>query len=87
MKEFLFSLKVFGCSVSIDVSIRERSRLKNLPISLTKLSLKAIWLSENQSQSLLKFQADVDEETGEQVLTCYMLPQIFYSDDQEPGEF
>ncbi|CAG0914558.1 unnamed protein product [Notodromas monacha] len=70
-----------GDCVSLAVLDVSGNRLKNLPITLTKLSLKAIWLSENQSQSLLKFQAEVDEETGEQVLTCYMLPQLFHGDE------
>lgn len=51
-------------------------RLHHLPLSLGACSLKAIWLSENQAQPLLKFQTDVDEETGEKVLTCFLLPQI-----------
>lgn len=50
-------------------------RLPNLPISLTALRLKALWLSVNQSQPLLTFQTDVDQETGEKVLTCVLLPQ------------
>ncbi|CAG0880347.1 unnamed protein product [Darwinula stevensoni] len=52
------------------------NRLKHLPITLVNLNLKAVWLSENQAQPLLKFQSDVDEETGEEVLTCFLLPQI-----------
>ncbi|CAG0892323.1 unnamed protein product, partial [Cyprideis torosa] len=51
------------------------NRLHHLPISLVNLSLKAIWLSENQAQPMLKFQTDVDETTGEEVLTCFLLPQ------------
>jgi len=51
-------------------------RLRYLPLSLGACSLKAIWLSENQAQPLLKFQTDIDEETGEKVLTCFLLPQI-----------
>lgn len=50
-------------------------RLIYLPISLTALRLKALWLSENQSQPLLTFQTDVDPETGEKVLICVLLPQ------------
>lgn len=44
-------------------------------MSLTTLRLKALWLSENQSQPLLTFQTDVDPDTGEKVLTCVLLPQ------------
>ena len=51
-------------------------RLHHLPLSLGACSLKAIWLSENQAQPLLKFQTDIDDETGEKVLTCFLLPQI-----------
>uniref|UniRef100_A0AAZ3PK56 Leucine rich repeat containing 1 n=1 Tax=Oncorhynchus tshawytscha TaxID=74940 RepID=A0AAZ3PK56_ONCTS len=51
------------------------NRLLHLPISLTALRLKALWLSENQSQPLLTFQNDIDPESGEKVLTCVLLPQ------------
>ncbi|XP_054622226.1 protein scribble homolog isoform X15 [Dunckerocampus dactyliophorus] len=51
------------------------NRLQNLPFALTNLNLKAMWLAENQSQPMLKFQTEDDERTGEKVLTCYLLPQ------------
>ncbi|XP_061209877.1 protein scribble homolog isoform X31 [Neopsephotus bourkii] len=51
------------------------NRLQNLPFALTNLNLKALWLAENQSQPMLKFQTEDDEKTGEKVLTCYLLPQ------------
>uniref|UniRef100_A0A8C2ZHS9 Protein scribble homolog n=1 Tax=Cyclopterus lumpus TaxID=8103 RepID=A0A8C2ZHS9_CYCLU len=51
------------------------NRLQNLPFALTNLNLKAMWLAENQSQPMLKFQTEDDESTGEKVLTCYLLPQ------------
>ncbi|XP_034428242.1 protein scribble homolog isoform X19 [Hippoglossus hippoglossus] len=51
------------------------NRLQNLPFALTNLNLKAMWLAENQSQPMLKFQTEDDELTGEKVLTCYLLPQ------------
>ncbi|XP_062850052.1 protein scribble homolog isoform X18 [Trichomycterus rosablanca] len=51
------------------------NRLPNLPFSLANLNLKAMWLAENQSQPMLKFQTEDDERTGEKVLTCYLLPQ------------
>lgn len=50
-------------------------RLTHLPMSLTTLRLKALWLSENQSQPLLTFQTDKDPDSGEKVLTCVLLPQ------------
>ncbi|XP_038600883.1 protein scribble homolog isoform X3 [Tachyglossus aculeatus] len=51
------------------------NRLQNLPLALTTLNLKALWLAENQSQPMLKFQTEEDEATGQKVLTCYLLPQ------------
>ncbi|XP_014469520.1 PREDICTED: protein lap4 isoform X2 [Dinoponera quadriceps] len=58
------------------------NRLQYLPYSLINLSLKAVWLSENQAQPMLTFQTDVDEETGQDVLTCFLLPQLeFHPDD------
>ncbi|XP_069477941.1 protein scribble homolog isoform X20 [Ambystoma mexicanum] len=51
------------------------NRLQNLPFALTNLNLKALWLAENQSQPMLKFQTEDDEKSGEKVLTCYLLPQ------------
>ncbi|XP_023688602.2 protein scribble homolog isoform X22 [Paramormyrops kingsleyae] len=51
------------------------NRLQNLPFALANLNLKAMWLAENQSQPMLKFQTEDDEHTGEKVLTCYLLPQ------------
>uniref|UniRef100_A0A182N098 PDZ domain-containing protein n=1 Tax=Anopheles dirus TaxID=7168 RepID=A0A182N098_9DIPT len=52
--------------------------LPHLPYSLVNLQLKAVWLSENQSQPVPTFQPDVDEATSEQVLTCFLLPQQRY---------
>ncbi|TEA42271.1 hypothetical protein DBR06_SOUSAS1810030, partial [Sousa chinensis] len=39
-------------------------------------ALKALWLSDNQSQPLLTFQTDTDHTTGEKILTCVLLPQL-----------
>ncbi|KAK1338295.1 hypothetical protein QTO34_001410 [Cnephaeus nilssonii] len=52
------------------------NRLSHLPLSLTALKLKALWLSDNQSQPLLTFQTDTDLTTGEKILTCVLLPQL-----------
>ncbi|XP_012874517.1 PREDICTED: leucine-rich repeat-containing protein 1 [Dipodomys ordii] len=52
------------------------NRLLHLPLSLTSLKLKALWLSDNQSQPLLTFQTDTDHSTGEKILTCVLLPQL-----------
>lgn len=59
------------------------NRLQHLPMSLNSCNLKALWLSENQAQPLLKFQQDQDEETGDKVLTCFLLPQQAYTDSME----
>lgn len=45
--------------------------------------LKALWLSENQAQPMLKLQKDVDEDTGQKVLTCFLLPQQAYHESME----
>ena len=50
-------------------------RLHYLPASLAACKLKALWLSENQSQPLVTFQTDVDPVTTERVLRCFLLPQ------------
>lgn len=59
------------------------SRLEYLPYSLVNLNLKAVWLSENQAQPMLTFQTDRDLVTGENVLTCFLLPQLEYT--KQPG--
>ncbi|XP_022109604.1 protein scribble homolog isoform X3 [Acanthaster planci] len=59
------------------------NRLDWLPIQLANCNLKALWLSENQSQPLLNFQTD---EVGPQqlkVLTCFLLPQRGPSESME----
>ncbi|XP_012271241.1 protein lap4 isoform X3 [Orussus abietinus] len=61
------------------------NRLQYLPYSLINLNLKAVWLSENQAQPMLTFQTDVDEETGQEVLTCFLLPQLEYHPDGQHG--
>lgn len=61
------------CHAACNVLMR---RLRYLPMSLSSCNLKAIWLSESQAQPLLRFQQDIDEETGEKVLTCFLLPQV-----------
>ena len=58
-------------------------RLQYLPLSLTNLNLKAIWLSENQAQPMLTFQTDIDDKTGEQILTCFLLPQLEYPNEPQ----
>uniref|UniRef100_A0A673GTR7 Protein scribble homolog n=1 Tax=Sinocyclocheilus rhinocerous TaxID=307959 RepID=A0A673GTR7_9TELE len=63
------------------------NRLQNLPFALANLNLKAMWLAENQSQPMLKFQTEDDERTGEKVLTCYLLPQQPSSSLEDCGWF
>jgi hypothetical protein len=55
------------------------NRLLNLPCTLLESNLKAIWLAENQAQPMLKFATDIDSNTGEKFLTCYLLPQQQYT--------
>ncbi|XP_042875528.1 protein lap4-like isoform X9 [Penaeus japonicus] len=54
------------------------NRLQYLPLTITALNLKAVWLSENQAQPMLNFQTEVDEVSGQEVLTCFLLPQQEY---------
>ncbi|XP_006612196.1 protein lap4 isoform X11 [Apis dorsata] len=61
------------------------NRLQYLPYSLINLNLKAVWLSKNQAQPMLTFQTDVDEETGQEVLTCFLLPQLEIHPDLDSG--
>ena len=60
-------------------------RLHHLPLALGACNLKAIWLSDNQAQPLLKFQEDIDELTGLTVLTCFLLPQQAYQPESMGG--
>ncbi|CAG2171126.1 unnamed protein product, partial [Oppiella nova] len=57
------------------------NRLQHLPYTITALNLKAIWLAENQSQPILQFQTDYDEDSRMKVLTCFLLPQQEYNHD------
>lgn len=51
------------------------NRLEYLPVSITALNLKALWLSKNQAQPLPKLQIDELPNSQTRVLTCYLLPQ------------
>ncbi|GFS87032.1 protein lap4 [Nephila pilipes] len=57
------------------------NRIQYLPTSIMFLNLKALWLSENQHQPLLKFQRDFDWKAQREIITCYMLPQQEYTTD------
>ncbi|CAK9795349.1 Protein scribble homolog [Anthophora quadrimaculata] len=65
-----------GQCVALHVLDVSGNRLQYLPYSLINLNLKAVWLSKNQAQPMLTFQTDVDEKTGQEVLTCFLLPQL-----------
>ena len=45
---------------------------------MCRLNLRALWLSENQAQPLVRLQTDYDARAGADVLTCYLLPQEGY---------
>ncbi|XP_032323469.1 protein scribble homolog isoform X9 [Camelus ferus] len=62
------------------------NRLQSLPFALTHLNLKALWLAENQAQPMLRFQTEDDAQTGEKVLTCYLLPQQPPPSLEDPGQ-
>ncbi|KAM8786485.1 protein scribble homolog [Rhynchonycteris naso] len=62
------------------------NRLQSLPFALTHLNLKALWLAENQAQPMLRFQTEDDAQTGEKVLTCYLLPQQPLPSLEDPGQ-
>ena len=68
----------WGYIVNVDTPIVPCCRLLYLPITITLCNLKALWLSENQAQPMLKFQTDFDDVTGQKVLTCFLLPQQAY---------
>ncbi|XP_071512851.1 uncharacterized protein [Panulirus ornatus] len=49
--------------------------IHHLPVSLTKLKLRALWLSENQNKPQVQLQSESLPDSGQRVLTCFMLPQ------------
>ena len=66
--------------------------IQNLPVSLMKLSnVSAIWLSENQHKPLVQLVQDTCPETGQKVLTNFLLPQQDQDQDfdqkSESGSF
>ncbi len=64
----LSSLKVLNLNSNL---------ISYLPFSLTKITdLQALWLSENQHKPLIQFQSEFDRESGQKVLTCFLLPQM-----------
>lgn len=58
-----------------------------MPYTLINLNLKAVWLSENQAQPMLSFQTDLDEDSGQEVLTCFLLPQLEYHATGPHGKY
>ncbi|XP_067124938.1 protein lap4 isoform X3 [Centruroides vittatus] len=72
-----------GSLVSLKVLDISGNRLQYLPITITALNLNALWLAENQSKPMLKFQTDFNEFKQE-VLTCFLLPQQnYYSESKK----
>ena len=67
--------------------------IQHLPVSLMKLNnVSAIWLSENQHKPLVQLNQDTDPETGQRVLTNFLLPQqnqedLHYDNKSESGSF
>lgn len=71
-----------GHKLLINVFLLFIARLQNLPFTITSLSLlKAVWLSENQSQPMPHFSTDY--VLSEPVLTCYLLPQLNSDSSQQ----
>lgn len=66
--------KEIGNCRSLAVLDLSGNKLENLPFIISTLPLKALWLSQNQGQSVLKLQVD-DENPDEKVLTCFLFPQ------------
>lgn len=53
------------------------NKLPHLPFTVKVLyKLQALWLSENQTQSILKLSETRDDRKGIKVVTCYLLPQV-----------
>lgn len=67
--------KEIGNCRSLTVLALSGNKLRSLPLTVSSLPLKALWLSQNQSQSVLKLQVEDDEKTLEKVLTCFLFPQ------------
>jgi len=67
--------KEIGNCRSLTVLALSGNKLESLPLSVSSLPLKALWLSQNQSQSVLKLQVEDDPNSNEKVLTCFLFPQ------------
>ncbi|XP_047145373.1 protein scribble homolog isoform X1 [Hydra vulgaris] len=67
--------KEIGSCKSLTVLSLSGNKLESLPFAVSTLPLKALWLSQNQSQSVLKLQVEDDEITSEKILTCFLFPQ------------
>ncbi|CAG9102237.1 unnamed protein product [Plutella xylostella] len=66
-----------GHLTSLRVLNLVRNSLSCLPQSLLNCdNLVALWLSENQSKPLVPMHSEVDPHTYEQVLTCFLFPQV-----------
>ncbi|XP_072949173.1 uncharacterized protein Lap1 [Epargyreus clarus] len=66
-----------GHLTSLRVLNLVRNSLSFLPQSVLNCdNLVALWLSENQSKPLVPMHSEVDPHTYEQVLTCFLFPQV-----------
>lgn len=66
-----------GHLTSLRVLNLVRNSLSCLPQTLLNCdNLVALWLSENQSKPLVPMHSEVDPHTYEQVLTCFLFPQV-----------
>ncbi|XP_037868436.1 protein lap1 [Bombyx mori] len=66
-----------GHLTSLRVLNLVRNSLTCLPQSLLNCdNLVALWLSENQNKPLVPMHSEVDPRTYEQVLTCFLFPQV-----------
>ena len=65
-------------SMNVFLVLLTRTHVENILTSLSflfPLKVTAIWLSQNQNKPLIQLNQDTDPETGQKVLTNFMLPQ------------
>ncbi|XP_076339886.1 uncharacterized protein LOC143240769 isoform X3 [Tachypleus tridentatus] len=74
---YLSSLKVLSLTGNM---------LQFLPFSIAKLpQLQALWLSENQTKPLVPLLSDIDPDTKQHILTCFLLPQVPLEETRDRG--
>ncbi|XP_076307079.1 uncharacterized protein LOC143223255 isoform X2 [Tachypleus tridentatus] len=75
-----------GHLASLKVLSLSGNMLQFLPFSIAKLpKLQALWLSENQTKPLVPLQSDIDPDTGQRILTCFLLPQVPLEEPRDHG--